>query len=239
MRNMKIFIVDDDADFAEGIGMTLELDGHEVTYARNGEEAVRKFEDQKFDVTLMDIWMPGMDGVETLQRILAIKPDAKVVMVSAYCNQELLTQAMDSGALAVLEKPVTSQTFDETFKKIRAPGIVLVVDDDPEFAEGIEALLVGEGYAVVKARTGQAALDHVLNGTLDVLLLDFRLPDLNGLEVYTQLTRLGRNPPTVVVTGYIEEESEGIQELLRLSAGRCLVKPIASGDLLQTIAETL
>lgn len=239
MRNMKIFIVDDDPDFAEGIGMNLELDGHEVTYARGGEEAVRIFEEQKFDVTVMDVWMPGMNGIAALPQILAIKPDAKVVMVTAFSSQEVLTQAMESGASAVLEKPVTSRTLVDTFKKIRAAGIVLVVDDDPDFAEGIEAVLVGNGYSVVRAETGQAALETVLIENVDVLLLDIRLPDLNGLEVYTELKRLGRNLPTVVVTGFSEEESETLQELLRLSATGHLVKPIASGQLLQAIAEAL
>ena len=70
MKNLKVFVVDDDPDFAEGIGLSLELEGHDVTYASSGEEAVDKFSDANFDVTLMDVRMPGMNGVETLGRLL-------------------------------------------------------------------------------------------------------------------------------------------------------------------------
>ena len=239
MKNLKVFIVDDDPDFAEGIGLSLELEGHEVTFASSGEEAVKKFEDIEFDVTLMDVRMPGMNGVETLRNILDIRPDAKVVMITAYRVEELLSQALADGALGVLQKPVSSKKLIETFKNIRAAGVVLLADDDPDFADGIEALLTSEGYVVFKAQNGQEAMDKVMDEDIDVLLLDIRMPGLGGLEVYTELKRRGRAPPTIVVTGYGKEESEAVQELLRTSAKACLVKPIASDELMQAISAAL
>ncbi len=239
MKKLKVFIVDDDPDCAEGIGLSLELKGHEVTFASSGVEAVNKFGDTEFDVTLMDVRMPGMNGVETLRKILDIRPDAKVIMITAYRAEELLSQALADGALGVLQKPVSSQELVETFRDIQTAGVVLLADDDPDFADGVEAILTNEGYVVFKARNGQEAMDKVMDEDIDVLLLDIRMPDLSGLEVYTELKRRGRAPPTIVVTGYCAEESEAVQELLRSSARTCLVKPITSEKLLQTIDEAL
>lgn len=239
MKSLKVFVVDDDRDFAEGIGLSLELEGHEVTFAHSGEEAVRKFDDIECDVTLMDVRMPGMNGVETLHGLLDIRPDAKVVMITAYKAEELLSQALAGGALGVLQKPVSSKELIETFKDIHAAGVVLLADDDPDFAAGVEAILVSEGYVVFKASNGQEAIDKFEDENIDVLLLDIRMPDLNGVEVYAGLKRLGHSPPTIVVTGYSSEESGAIQELLRSSARDWLVKPIASDDLLQAISQVL
>ncbi len=239
MKKMKILVVDDDPDFAEGVGLTLELEGHAVTFARNGEEAVRMFGAQGFDLTLMDVRMPGMNGVESLRKILDINPDAKVILITAYRVEELLKQAIDDGASGVLQKPVTSDVLLTTLREARPPEVVLVADDDPDFVEGVETTLTNAGYISVTARSGEEAVRKVLERDIDVLLLDIRMPGMSGLEVYGELKKLGRNPPTIVVTGYSVEESEVIQELLRSSARICLVKPIASEVLLQAIDDAL
>jgi CheY-like chemotaxis protein len=239
MRSLKVFVVDDDRDFAEGIGLSLELEGHEVTFAYSGEEAVSRFGGIDCDVTLMDVRMPGMNGVETLRGLLDIRPDTKIVMITAYRAEELLSQALTDGALAILQKPVSSKQLVETFRDIRAAGVILLADDDPDFVAGVEALLVSEGYAVFKAKNGQEAIDRFRDEKIDVLLLDVRMPDLSGVGVYAELKRLGHSPPTIVVTGFSKEESGAIQELLRSSARDYLVKPIASDDLLRAISQAL
>ncbi len=235
MKNLNIFIVDDDPDFAEGIGLTLELEGHHVTYAVSGEEAVRKFLDEDIDLTFMDVRMPGMNGVESFRKIRDLKPDAKVVMITAYRVESLLREAIDDGAIGVLQKPITSKALLDKLKEIQTPQVILIADDDPDFAEGVETTLTGEGYVVVRARNGQEALAKVMDNHIDVLLLDIRMPDLSGLEIYGELKRRGQTPPTIIVTGFSVEESDTIQELLALSVRDCLVKPIATNKLLQAI----
>ncbi len=239
MRRLKVFVVDDDRDVAEGIGFSLELAGHDVTFAYSGEEAVNKFADIECDVTLMDVRMPGMNGVEALSGLLDIRPDAKVVMITAYGSDGILSQALEVGARAVLQKPVSSRELVKTFRDIQAAGVILLADDDPDFAAGVEAILVSEGYAVFTAKNGQEAIDRFGDEEIDVLLLDIRMPGLGGLEVCAGLKRLGHSPPTIVVTGYSVEESGAIQELLRSSASECLVKPIASDDLLLAISQAI
>ena len=103
---MRIFDVDDDRDLAESLAEVLELSGHEVEIAFSGEEAVEVFREKDFDVSFMDVVMPGMNGVESFLEIRKIKPDAKVFMLTGYSVAQLLEQAIENGALGVLEKPI-------------------------------------------------------------------------------------------------------------------------------------
>lgn len=237
MRPLKVIIVDDDRDFAEGIALTLEMEGHEVAFARSGEEAVRKISDQSFDVTLMDVRMPGMNGYESLKEIRKLRPDARIIMMTAFSVEDLLRQAMAEGALGVLHKPIDSASLLNALNEARPTGIILVADDDPDFAQATESTLVGAGYAVRIARSGREAVDLAMDQQFDVMLLDLRMPVLGGLEVYSELKRQGRSLPTIVMTGYEAEESEAIRQLKDLSAKTCLVKPFGASDLLQAIED--
>ncbi|MDH3475010.1 MAG: response regulator [Rhodospirillales bacterium] len=235
MKPLKVFIVDDDPDFAEGVAITLEIEGHEVAFASTGEEAVRKFREQDFDVTLMDVRMPGMNGVESFMELRKIKPDAKVIMMTAYSVEDLMRQAVKEGALGVLHKPIDSDVLLKAVVDAKPAGLILVADDDSDFTEGLQLTLTKEGYSVCVARNGQEAVDKVLDKDFDVLLLDIRLPVLSGLDVYAELKERGRALPTLIVTGYVAEESESIAALLRMSAKGCLVKPFATADLLTAV----
>ncbi len=71
----KVLIVDDEERVVQSIAGVLEDEGFRVITARSGEEAVELFQQEEPDVTLLDIWMPGMDGIEVLKRLRGISPD--------------------------------------------------------------------------------------------------------------------------------------------------------------------
>ena len=100
-----IFVVDDDRDHAESIADILALQGDDVVLAFSGEEAVRRFGEQAFDLTLMDVKLPGMNGVEAFFELRRQRPDAIVVMMTGFSLEHLLAQAMLSGADGILHKP--------------------------------------------------------------------------------------------------------------------------------------
>jgi DNA-binding NtrC family response regulator len=105
-NSLRVFIVDDDRDFAESLAILLEDEGHEVVVAFSSEAAIEKFREQDFDIAFMDVTLPGMNGVESLLEIRKFKPAARVVMMSGYTAEQLLEQAITSGALGVLRKPL-------------------------------------------------------------------------------------------------------------------------------------
>ena len=79
MKNLRILVVDDDRDFAEGIADALELHGHEIAVAHSGEEALETFTETEFDLTFMEVKMPGWNGVESFREFRRRFPGAKVV----------------------------------------------------------------------------------------------------------------------------------------------------------------
>jgi len=105
----RVLVVDDDRDHAESVADLLELDGFDIELAFNGEQAIASFSRSDFDVTLLDFRMPGMDGIQTLNKCRAIKPDANVVMMTGYRAEQLIADAVKGGALGILHKPFNSE----------------------------------------------------------------------------------------------------------------------------------
>ncbi len=109
---MRILVVDDEDNLRRMIRLTLEASGHEVAEAADGEEGLKQFGDGlRFDATLLDQRMPGMDGLETLRRMKLQRADACIIMVTAYATIELAVDAMKLGATDFVRKPMTPDTL--------------------------------------------------------------------------------------------------------------------------------
>jgi two-component system response regulator HydG len=102
---MRALIVDDDRDHGESIAEILETRGHAVAIAYSGEEAVDCFRAGDFDIVLMDVKLPRMNGVEAFHACRAIRPSARVMMMTGYSVEQLVADALNDGALGVLYKP--------------------------------------------------------------------------------------------------------------------------------------
>ncbi len=100
-----IHIIDDEPVIHDVLAQLLTSEGYEVESSASGEEALEKFPSQSFDVILLDLLMPGMDGIEVLRRIKKIDPLASVIMITAYGSVESAISAMKIGALDYVQKP--------------------------------------------------------------------------------------------------------------------------------------
>ena len=236
MKNLDIFIVDDDQDFAEGMAEVLELKGYKVHLASSGEEAVEKFRKQDFDITFMDVKLPGMDGVRSFLEIRKIRPSAKVMMITAYSVKQLLDQALENGAWGVLQKPLNIEHVLEMLDKIMPKGILLA-DDDRDFVDGIRAILEMKGYKVYAVHNGKEAVEQVKSNAVDALILDLQMPLLSGLDVYLELERSGHAVPTIIVTAYAGKEAAALDRLRTLSVTGILTKPFDPQDLLKAVED--
>jgi len=101
----KILIADDAAFMRMRCGRMLTEHGYDVVEAENGQEAVHKYEEQRPDAVLMDITMPEMDGVTALKHIRELDPRARVVMVTALGQQQVVMDALRAGANDFIVKP--------------------------------------------------------------------------------------------------------------------------------------
>ncbi|MBN1225114.1 MAG: sigma-54-dependent Fis family transcriptional regulator [Candidatus Aminicenantes bacterium] len=101
----KIHIVDDEPIIHEVLHDLLTSEGYEVEISSTGEEAVKKYPDQKFDLTLLDLLMPGMDGIEVLKKLKKMNPSDVIIIITAYASIESAISAMKMGAFDYVQKP--------------------------------------------------------------------------------------------------------------------------------------
>ena len=116
---MKILLVDDNEAFLDSAMDVLEMEGFDVTTASSGEEGVRKVRSGSFDVVLMDIKMPGLNGVEAFIEMKKHHPNIRVIICTAYMIDDLIRQARREGAFAVLNKPFEIDLLLKTIEAAR------------------------------------------------------------------------------------------------------------------------
>ena len=125
----KILFVDDDASLRTVVSIALKRDNHEVVVATDGDDALGKFAQERFDLVIQDVRMPGMNGLELLERLKQINPDTPVVVMTAFSAWDVAVDAMRLGAFDYLKKP-----FDNDELRILARRAILYgrnVDADP------------------------------------------------------------------------------------------------------------
>ncbi|HKK01972.1 MAG TPA: sigma-54 dependent transcriptional regulator [Desulfuromonadales bacterium] len=105
MKN--ILIIDDEESIRESLQGILQDEGFRTSFAQNGEEGLALLREEGADLVLLDIWMPGLDGIETLRRIRDLYPDQQVIMMSGHGTIETAVKATKLGAYDFIEKPLS------------------------------------------------------------------------------------------------------------------------------------
>lgn len=164
MEALDILIIEDDEDFADALAELLEARGHRTTVAGTGDQAFALHRQQSFDMILLDIMLPGISGLDCLEALRDIEPSARVIAMTGYPSREHVARARELDVLDVLRKPLDVVRLFELLEDTQPRMVVLLADDDRDFAQSMEQLLADHGYAVILARTGQEAVDRVLAG---------------------------------------------------------------------------
>lgn len=112
-----ILIADDSTFMRQLLGRILKKMGHEIVEARDGREAVSKYQEYRPDLVTMDITMPVMDGVEALKEIKRLDENAKVIMVTAMGQKYYVVDAIKSGAMDYIVKPFQIEHISETISR--------------------------------------------------------------------------------------------------------------------------
>lgn len=128
----KVLIVDDEERVVQSIQGVLEDEGFGVASAKNGEEAIQAFQRENPDVTLLDIWMPGMDGIEVLKRLKGMAPDCQVIMISGHATISTAMAAVKQGAFDFIEKPISLDVLLRTIRRAFDRQMELMGNGDPQ-----------------------------------------------------------------------------------------------------------
>lgn len=234
---MKILVVDDDRRIVKTTCDILKIKGHEAVAAFSGEEGVAQVKDDPPECVLMDIKMPGIDGVEAMKQMKSIAPLLPVILVSAYATEDATKEALAAGAYAVLSKPLNFPMVLSFLSLLRKEESILVVDDDPNFCKTLKDILTLRGFHVETESEPQQVLARLEQDYKLAVVLDLKLGAVDGADVLQAVRAKYPTKPVVLVTGYGEEMASSIEKGRRIGAYTCLYKPFETDELLRVIEE--
>lgn len=244
----KILVVDDEQMICDLLRAGLSSHGHEVLTATDGHEALTLFQRHQPSITLLDLRMPGMDGIDVLKQIRAMSPMAAVMVLTAGGNVKMENQARELGVTDFLKK---GQSFDVVLGAMErslqmsssaAPALpagipdraasvesqegatILVVDDEAMIRNLLTKFLTLRGYRVRVAQNGAEALAIVAQQQPDLVILDMYMPGMTGLEVLRELRARRYAGGAVALTASQDEKL--LQQTLDLGSVDVIGKPV-------------
>ena len=177
----RALVVDDDRSMVKTLADVLQLQGWDVERAYSGAAAVQVATQRDFDVVLMDVKMPGLDGVDAFRAMKEARPHIRVVLMTAYAAPDRLAQAEREGVVRVMSKPVNVAELLELLSAMLAGDQpVLLIDHDTQFLRSLAAMLRAQGFEVASAtdlphamtlmgaRRPMAVMLHLEGGPRDV-----------------------------------------------------------------------
>jgi DNA-binding NtrC family response regulator len=143
MSDCRVLLVDDEVDFVEVLADRLETRGLTVRVANDGPSAIELAEEVQFDAIVLDMAMPGMDGLETLEELLRVNPDLQVILLTGKATLEQAAAAIRIGALDLLEKPAD---FDTLVGKIELAATRRWSLEEKRIEEKVEDIIRKKGW---------------------------------------------------------------------------------------------
>ncbi len=242
-----LLVIDDERMICDLLRAAFSAHGHEVFTATSGREGLELFRQRKPRFTMLDLCMPGMDGIEVLQEIRKINPDAPVIVLTGGGTDALEIRARGLGVTDFLRKALPLETLvkavdramQRPVKMTEAPPDVLaadaprdgpqatsilVVDDEPQIRSMLSQFLTRRGYRVRVAPDGPTALTMAEEAMPRFVILDMYMPGMNGLELLRELRARKYEGGVLGLTGSQEENL--LQGVLDLGAVDVMGKPV-------------
>jgi two-component system, NtrC family, response regulator HydG len=232
-RSLRILVVDDDIDNAQSLAELFDLEGHDAMVVHSGEAAIAAHMAQHFDLAFMDVMMPGLNGVESFLCIRKMRPQAKVFMMTGYSVEELLHQAVEQGALGVLNKPMDVDAILKMVADVGSEGLMVAPAVGSNYGQKLHGLISHSGKSC-----------HIYNGSglppqietsEDVLILDLKTPLIDSVGFCSGLRRDGSHQPTIIVTPQSPKAEIGHEALRDMTVTGILNKPFDPMDLLDRL----
>jgi len=212
----KILIVDDQRSMRMTLAGVIEDQGYAVTEAEDGYQAIELVTSAHFDLVLMDIKMPGINGVQTFREIKKISPESVVVMMTGFAVEDLVAAALEEGAFSVIYKPFDVEGVIKLVDSVLESLLILVVDDYSSDRDTLTAILTDKGYKVAEAVDGLDAIQMVQHRRYDIILIDIKLPGKDGIATFKEIRAIRPDARAIFITGF--ELDETVRQALETDA---------------------
>ena len=231
----RILVVDDDPDICENLSDILTDLSYHVDCAQDGAAALRLVDQQRYDVALLDLKMPGMDGLTLFREIKKRSAGTVALLVTAYANASTTDEALAAGTWKVVAKPVDPRKLLSLLDEALEQPLVLVVDDDRDLCANLWDVLRERGFRVCLAHGSAEAADQLRATAFNVVLIDMKTPDGDGSGVFRIVREANPQACTVLITGFRSEMDQVVEQTLAEGADAVCYKPFDIPNLLETL----
>ncbi|QDU26211.1 Response regulator receiver protein [Anatilimnocola aggregata] len=239
-KNSRLLIVDDEADTCANLADIFGELGFHVDTANHGVAALELVTTQPpYDIVLLDLRMPGMDGLELYRRIKQISAGTVALIVTAYASSDTAKTAIAAGARHVISKPVSIAKLIGLVESAMNSPLLLVVDDDHDLCDNLWDIFHRVGYRIHLAHDIDAASLTLQNCSFQVVLLDMKLPSGEGSSVLKVVRATNPQARTIVITGCANDQEIRVQQALREGAAAVAYKPFDVPVLLEMVTANL
>ena len=231
-----ILIVDDDRDMVRTLVDVLHLRGWIAVGAYSGQEAIAEFRRARFDAVLMDIKMPGINGLVAMKTMRAERPDVPVLLMTAYSTRDLILEAEREGALSVMPKPlVLPVVFQRLEGILRKKRSVMIVDDDPDFLRELADQVRESGFNVLEAGGIEAALRRLAAQVPTAILLNLSVSERGSVDALLAVKEISPSVALLLYGGREPTQQESERAFPKGLVDARLRKPFSVDHLIELL----
>jgi two-component system, NtrC family, response regulator HydG len=233
----RILVVDDDRDICRNLSDILTDLGYQVDCAYDGLSALELVRQRPYDVALLDLKMPGMDGLTLYRQIKQQRAGTVSWLVTGYASPATAAEALAAGAWKVVAKPVDFPELLGLVDEALGQPLVLIVDDDHDLCANLWDLFRERGFRVSLAHDGREATDQLKETPFKVVLIDMRIPNGDGRAVFRMVREAHPQARTILITGHRSEMDQLIERTIAEGADAVCYKPFHVPELLEKLEQ--
>ena len=245
---MKILIVDDEEAICLRLQKELEKEGHEVYYETSPLTVLEELkearrENKPYYLLLLNFQMPAMDGLTLFSRIREERFGVEAIIMTGHHEEQVVIEAIRLSVKDYLNKPISLEELSACVSHAQERLIegannngkhrILVIDDENDLADRIKRELEKEGYKVAVAYNGQDGLDYFERHHVDMLIVDIRMPGMDGFELLEKCQQITSDFIPIIITGHGNHELA--KEALKLDVFDYLKKPLPLDKLITSV----
>ena len=251
MGDKTILVIDDSSTVLKAVGNMLADYGYQPILVRSMEEALEIDIKKHVNVAVVDLIMPGMDGLEGIKQLRVKDPSLRIIAMSSgdssHDPYRQLRIARWNGADAMIQKPFDGKMLDHLLKNIdEISGVgcirVLVVDDSKTVCSAVSKMLNDSRFHVTTANSGKEALGRTDILGIDIVLTDVFMPGESGIEVIQQVRENWPEVQIIAMSGGYGDKMESgktLEAASKVGANATIPKPFQKEALLQLLNQLM